>query len=90
MFAVLSDQSGPLQVERHSGRRAASLPQFTEIFLYKNVAYVFTTAPAKRLHHPLGPSLKMGAKLRSSKKNELHGLSFVVAVRPREIQESFA
>jgi hypothetical protein len=71
------------------GRRgsAGSLPQFTEIFFHKNVTDSFTSAPA---HHPLRPSLDVGIKQRSRGKNELHALSFIVAVWPRKIQEIFA
>jgi hypothetical protein len=74
----------------HSGRRAASLPQLTEIFLHKDVTDFFTTAPAERLHHPLRPSLEMRLEERSRGKYELEGLSFVVAIRPRKIREIFA
>jgi hypothetical protein len=74
----------------HSGRGPGPLPQFTEIFFHKNVTDAFTPAPAEHLHHPLRPSLDVGFKERSPGKNELHALSFIVAVWPRKIQETFA
>ena len=53
-------EDGPL---RHVGRRHQSIVRAdTQIFFRKNVTNFLTSAPTKRLHHPLGPSLKMGVK----------------------------
>jgi len=53
-------EDGPL---RHVRRRHQSIVRAdTQTFFRKNVTNFLTSAPTKRLHHPLGPSLKMGVK----------------------------